>query len=208
MFGPLASLAALLDDPAKADARLFAQMAADTPEWPDWTVAIRPVLAPLVEKNAIPRPVVARVLDMPFNALALPHQTIVVAKSMVEFCRGRTGEMAFVLAHELAHIHLGHAGDRTRLNALAGLLGMTNMVVGVVSRFLLDRAYSREQEFEADETALRFCRRAGYAATAGAAFMERLASLDRSTGVGHLLDTHPPLAERVSFLRSLAATAG
>lgn len=206
MFGPLASIAALLDDPAKADARLFAQMAADTPESPDWTVAVRPVLAPLVEKNAIARPVVARVLDMPFNALALPHQTIVVAKSMVEFCRGRTAQLAFVLAHELAHIHLGHAGDRTRLNALAGLLGMTNVVVGVVTRFLLDRAYSREQEFEADETAVKFCRAAGYPAAAGAAFMERLASLDRSTGVGNLLDTHPPLAERVSFLRSLAAT--
>lgn len=201
MFGLLANL---FDDPAAADARLLAQMTAESPELPEWSAAVWRVLAPLVEQNGLTRPIVGRVLEMPLNALALPHQTIVVARSLVEFCREHTPQMAFVLAHELAHIHLGHAGDRARLNALAGLLGSTNLVVGMVSRLLLDRAYSREQEFEADETAVGFCKRAGYAASAGAVFLERLRNLDRSTGVGHLLDTHPPLAERVAFVRSLA----
>lgn len=204
MFGPLASLSALLDDPAAADSRLFAQLSAESPELPDWSVAVTRVLAPLLETNGITRPIAGRVLEMPFNALALPHQTIVVARSLVEFCREQTHQMAFVLAHELAHIQLGHAGERTRMNALAGLLGMTNVVVGMVSRLLLDRAYSREQEFEADEKSVAFCRRAGYTPGAGAVFLERLRNLDRSTGVSHLLDTHPPLAERVSFLRSVS----
>lgn len=201
MFGLLANL---FDDPAKADARLLAQMTAESPELPEWSAAVGRVLAPLVQANGITRPIAGRVLEMPLNALALPHHTIVVARSLVEFCRQHTHQMAFVLAHELAHIHLGHAGDRARLNALAGLLGSTNLVVGMVSRLLLDRAYSREQEFEADEKAVELCKRAGYAASAGAVFLERLRDLDRGTGVGHLLDTHPPLGERVAFVRSLA----
>ncbi|MCU0705735.1 MAG: M48 family metalloprotease [Fimbriiglobus sp.] len=201
----LAAIAALLDDPAAADARLFARLTAESPEVPDWSAAVWPVFAPILEKNAVARPMVVRVLEMPLNALALPHRTVVVARSLVEFCRGHTAQLAFVLAHELAHITLGHAADRTRLNALAGLLGTTNLVVGMASRFLLDRAYGREQEFEADATAVRLCRAAGYAPGAGAEFLDRLRGLDRGTGVGNLIDTHPPLAERIAYLRSLTA---
>jgi predicted Zn-dependent protease len=123
----------------------------------------------------------------------------------VDFCRDQRDQIAFVLAHEAAHIHLGHARERSQANALAAMLGTANVLIGLGLRFLLDRAFSREQEFEADRLAVRFCTRAGYAPQAAVAFLERLASVDPSTGAGPLLSTHPPLKDRVSQLRLAVA---
>jgi Zn-dependent protease with chaperone function len=167
------------------------------------------VLDRLLTHNRIGRPMVSRVLDMPVvNALALPHKTIVLAQPLVEFCRGARDQIAFVVAHEAAHIHLGHAGQRSRANALVAALGTTNPLVGIGIRMLFDRAYTRDQEFEADRAAVTLCARAGYAPQAAATFLTRLAALDGSTGgVAQLLSTHPPMRERIENLR-LASHAG
>jgi len=194
----------LFKTPSEVEARMLRQLCKNTPELPDWSAAVQPVLTRLLQRNSNPRSMVSRVLyKMPFNALALPYKTIVVAQSLVDFCRDERDQIAFVLAHEVAHIHLGHAGERSRLNAFMTLLRATNVVAEIGLRFLLDRAFSREQELEADRFAVRFCARAGYAPQAAADFLERLPGVDRSIGVGQLLDTHPPLKERISQIRSV-----
>jgi predicted Zn-dependent protease len=161
------------------------------------------VLGRLLANSRVKRPMVSRVLDMPvFNALALPHKTIVLAQSLVEFCRDERDQMAFVVAHEAAHIHLGHAKERSRANTLVTVLGATNPLVGMGIRMLFDRAYSREQEFEADRLAATFCARAGYAPQAATAFLARLGAIaGASEGVLQLLSTHPPVRDRIEQLR-------
>lgn len=193
----------LFQSPSKVEVRLLSQLRRKAPELPDWSAAVQAVLTRLLERNSIRRQMVARVLDMPFNALALPYKTIVLAQSLVELCRDERDQIAFVLAHEAAHIHLGHAAERSRANALMGLLRTTNVLAGFGLRFVLNRAFSREQEFEADQLAVKFCARAGYASHAAATFLGRLAVMDRSTGVGQLLDTHPPMRDRVSQLQAV-----
>ena len=156
----------LFDDPKIIEAKLLKQMLRDAPELPDWSAAVQPVLTRLLTSNQIQRPMFSRVLTMPvLNALALPHSTIVLAESLVEFCRDKRDQLAFVLAHEAAHIHLGHAKERSRANALATVLRL-NPLIGIGIRMLFARAFSREQEFEADRVALTFCIRAGYASPA------------------------------------------
>jgi predicted Zn-dependent protease len=111
--------------------------------------------------------------------------------------------MAFVLAHEAAHIHLGHAWDRSRANALVSLFRTANPLVGVGMRMLLDRAYSREQEFEADKLAVSLSARAEYAPDGAITLLTRLAEL-AGTGSGvvsQLLSTHPPVKERIGQLQ-------
>jgi predicted Zn-dependent protease len=70
-------------------------------------------------------------------------------------------------------------------------------------RMLFDRAFSREQEFEADRNAVTMCANAGYAREAGAVFLARLRTLDQSTGVWQILSTHPPLTERITHVREV-----
>ena len=196
-----------LDDPAQGEAKVLGQLLRQAPELPDWSAAVQPVLARLLSASKIERPMITRVLSLPiFNALALPHQTIVLAESLVEFCRDERDQMAFVVAHEAAHIHLGHAKERSRAKALAGFLRI-NPLLGMGIRFLFDRAFSREQEFEADRGALTLCVRAGYSPHAGIAFLERLGAYASGTGTAlQILSTHPPIKDRIAQLQGIVAT--
>ena len=135
----------------------------------------------------------SRVLNMPFNALALPHKTIIVAQSLVEFCRGERDQMAFVVAHELAHIHLGHASERSRAGALTTMLRMGHPLLGNrTPNAVLTGPSSREQEIRGGpHRGYHRARQAGYAPDAGAKFLARLRTLDQSTGVWQVLSTHP-----------------
>ncbi len=193
----------LFDDPAVTESRFLGQMLRQSPELPDWSAAVQPVLTRLLTSNQIRRPMFSRVLTIPeFNALALPHATIILAESLVEFCRGQTDQLAFVLAHEAAHINLGHAKERQRANAMAGVLRV-NPLLGMGIKFLFERAFSREQEFEADRTAVQLCARAGYAPQAATLFLTRLGAFAAEMrGVEHLLSTHPPLKERIAQLQA------
>ena len=63
----------LFDDPAITEACLLSQLLKASPELPDWSSAVQPVLTRLLACSKIERPMVSRVLAMPvFNALALP----------------------------------------------------------------------------------------------------------------------------------------
>jgi Zn-dependent protease with chaperone function len=193
----------LFDDPKIIEAKLLKQLLRESPELPDWSSAVQPVLTQLLTSNQIQRPMFSRVLTMPvMNALALPHSTIVLAESLVEFCRNERDQLAFVLAHEAAHIHLGHAKERSRANTMAGFLRI-NPLIGIAIRMLFDRAFSREQELEADRVAVALCARAGYAPQAAIAFLTRLNVFANSPGgVGQLMSTHPLMKERIAQLRA------
>ena len=194
----------LFDDPKISEAKLLKQLLRESPELPEWSAAVQPVLTRLLTSNQIQRPMYIRVLTMPvMNAQALPYSTIVLAESLVEFCRNERDQLAFVLAHEAAHIHLGHATERSRANTLATVVRI-NPLLGMGLRVLLDRAFSREQELEADRVALKFCVCAGYAPQAAIAFLTRLSAFAGTPdGVGQLMSTHPLMKERIAQLRSM-----
>jgi Zn-dependent protease with chaperone function len=192
------------DEPATVEKRLMQGFLRQAPELPEWSAAVQPVLTRLIATNQIAKPMVSRVLAMPaLNAFALPYTTIVLTQSLVEFCRDERDQLAFVLGHEAAHIHLGHAKERANANALAGVLRI-NPLLGMGLKMLFDRAFSREQEYEADRLAVTMCARAGYSPRAAAVFLTRLGAFTSSTGsVAQLLSTHPPLPERIGQLRGV-----
>ena len=191
-----------VEDDADVEARALADMVKEHPELPDWSAAVQPMLDRLLHHNGIKRELVCRVLSkMPFNALALAHKTIVIAEPLVDFCRGQTHQMAFVVGHEISHLHRGHGRERFGVGTVAGML-TGNPLVAFGMQKLLDTGCSRENEFEADRDAVTFCHRAGYSAEAGAEFLQRLAGgeLPRNV-IQQLLSTHPPLSERLAEIR-------
>lgn len=118
-----------------------------------------------------------------------------------------------VLAHEVAHEVLQHVGKRRALS-LSITAGFT--VLGIIfpgtslADFLVNplvvRAFSRDQEKQADAKAVEILRAMGYRAPRRALALA-LQTVDQANGKevpqGRLLAAHPPLAERLAALEPL-----
>lgn len=161
----------------------------------------------------------ALVVDRPgLNAAALADGTVVLWAGLVQaVTEGRVSrhELAGVLAHELAHIELGHGRQRAARELMArpfvGWLGLSTG--GLVGRTLLDRGLallrkgaSRQAELEADALAVSLLRRAGFPPGSLARFLERLAEQGPREPVwGAWRSTHPHAAERLRALDEAGA---
>jgi Zn-dependent protease with chaperone function len=190
---------------ALAESNLLADMRVDELEWPDWSASVKGTLEKLLTANLVTRPCVCKVIDYPVaNAFALPLQTILLTQPLVELCRGERDQLAFVLAHELAHQILGHASARSRHEAILSMAPIANPLLGMGLQLLFSRAMSREHEFQADDKALSLVQRAGFSLRAAVQFLARLEELSHSEGslLGEWLSTHPPLADRIRTLQS------
>lgn len=146
------------------------------------------------------------------NALALPGGPVFVSWPLLEMCQGQRDEIAFVLGHEMAHIVRRHALDRIIRDAALSLLlrqssgrHAASAWLGRAGRQVLSRAYSRDEELEADAFAVALIRTAGGDPLAGERLLERLAQQTSGQSVGFAGDylaTHPPITERVANLRA------
>jgi Zn-dependent protease with chaperone function len=146
------------------------------------------------------------------NALALPGGPVFVSWPLLEMCQGQRDEIAFVLGHEMAHIVRQHTLNRIVKDAALSLLlrqtsgrHAASAWLSQAGRQMLGRAFSREDELEADVFAVALVGTAGGDALAGERLLEKLAqgASGQSVGLaGEYLATHPPLIERVANLRS------
>lgn len=147
------------------------------------------------------------------NAAALADGSVVLWAGLVKAVdEGEIprDELAGLLAHEIAHIELGHGRQRViqellsrplvgRLSLLGGPIGRAAVGRGVE---LLRRGASREAELEADRTAVRLLRQAGFDPAGLERFLGRLARLaPEKPGWTELLSTHPHIAARRARLR-------
>jgi Zn-dependent protease with chaperone function len=168
-------------------------------------------LAGHVKKKQIPF-IVRVTAEREPNALALPGGPVFVSWPLLELCQGQRDEIAFVLGHEMAHIVRRHTLDRIVKDAALSLLlrqasgrNAASAWLGQAGRQLLGRAFSREDELEADVFAMALVGTAGGDALAGERLLEKLAQVTsgQSVGIaGEYLATHPPLMERVANLRA------
>ena len=113
------------------------------------------------------------------NARATTKQ-VEINRGMLEFCQNDS-ELAYVIAHEIAHIALKHHRDAA-INFLTGLIGDAALWAtlipspGIIATTTL-AAKSESYEIEADYIALYLLVRAGYAPEEAAQFWQRLATI-------------------------------
>jgi predicted Zn-dependent protease len=150
------------------------------------------------------------------NAFATSGGHILVTRGLVNAAKSEDA-LAGVLAHEIAHIQLQHSikaiktsritqaimvTGTSAVGAAAGmdvneLTDVFNESVGEIVITLVNNGYSRDQEFEADSTALNLMASAGYNPSGLVDMLRELNVVQNST-TGGFNRTHPTPAQRIT----------
>lgn len=124
-------------------------------------------------------------LDDTLNAFALPDGSIRFYAGLMELMSD--DELRFVIGHEIAHVHQGHAKGRFRTAYLAqaarkGVASQGNTAgalaasdLGGVLEELFKAQYSQRNELAADAEGLAFLRRHGHTEAAAVSALQKLA---------------------------------
>lgn len=151
------------------------------------------------------------------NAFALPGGFLYVNRGLVEAVRSE-GELAGVLAHEIAHVAMRH-GTRQATKGTAAQAGFsvlqrilgrndneTGKIVGVVGGIGLNAAFlkfGRDDEREADRVGAEIMAKAGYDPEDMARFFDLLAAQRRRnpSKVEQFFASHPSPGDRAALIR-------
>jgi len=148
------------------------------------------------------------------NAFALPGGPMFVNRGMIDAAQTE-GQVAGVMAHELAHVLLRHGtanatkAQNAQFGALAGAIagaiigGRVGSAVQQGSQFgagtLLMR-YSREYEKQADLLGAQIMARAGYDPNDLARMFETISKQGQSSGAPEWLSSHPNPGNRTQYI--------
>ena len=156
--------------------------------------------------------------DTGFNAFAAPGGYVFITKGLIDRISDEA-ELAAILAHEITHVTEKHHLKAMKSNASshaatalgAQLLGSqvrNSTVRGVISdqglalvRELYSRGLDRDDEFEADRTAVALAARAGFDPYGLVSVLQGLRSAGPDNPLFSLsLSTHPPTQQRLDQL--------
>jgi predicted Zn-dependent protease len=163
------------------------------------------------------------VVDSPeVNAFALPGGYVFVNEGAIEAARTE-GELAGVLAHEIAHVSLRHGTTQASRAYLArSATSLLNSVAGVSQNDFLSVAAAacgagannffmrsnRAAELQADAEGARLLAEAGFDPRDMSNFFERLNEREGERGDGAAVSDHPDPASRVEAIGKVAAALG
>lgn len=138
------------------------------------------------------------------NAYATPDGQVVFYTGLLDALPDENA-LAFVMAHEISHIELGHA---TRSQVAEGILGTAlGLLVGRQAPLVQSGAalaykgmtsgYSRSMESEADIAAMTLMDKAGYDPMGALTTLQLFAQMEGRGGGGGLFSTHPGARDRI-----------
>ena len=168
-----------------------------------------------VVRNKLHRFEVGVVSDDQPTAYALPGGFVFLTRALIELGERDRDELAFVVAHEMAHVIRRHAINRVLRQTAFAAASMIAPGRGAIAPWLRrvglqwpERGYSRDQEFEADALGAVLTRAATFDPRGALRLFARFQRLDRATGapsLGTYLSTHPPVGERITRLEERLA---
>src|SRR5919107_870715 len=151
------------------------------------------------------------------NAFALPNGRLYVTRGLLALANDAS-EIAAVLSHEIAHVTLRHASQRSELQARSAVIKrVAENVLNDAEQAALEQNearstlanFSRAQELEADQMGVRVLARAGfdpYGATRFLTALGRSGTGSDATGADRMA-SHPSTSERISLALQAARRA-
>lgn len=159
-----------------------------------------------------------------FNARCTFSHVITVNAGVFSLAKTED-ELAFLIAHEMAHGQKKHLLKSNNNKVFLGIAkqlyqtystqSYTNyQLAAIATKFISNQVFSVEQEWEADNRAFEYATRAGYNPTAGATLWTRIRQKYGDNGrsfLGMILspDTHPTNSQRIeNYYNKLAEISG
>lgn len=149
------------------------------------------------------------------NAFACPGGPVYITKGLLQKLN-TDDELAFVLGHEVAHISLQHGRKAINKGLMAQTLasillsGKSETIqqgVGIAWT-IIDRGYSREQEYDSDEKGALYAIKAGFkgsgAVDALTVLQKESGGSGKQSGLNKILSTHPPIQTRIDRVKKFA----
>ena len=115
-------------------------------------------------------------------------------------------ELAFVIAHEVAHHLLDHINKKTDAIFVGSILGellLDDYVSGLFLGSIVNAVNSREYEEKADAIALKIIQKSGYDIQKARFVLMRMAKMDYRV-TSKFLQSHPSGFERITAFDELA----
>jgi predicted Zn-dependent protease len=122
-------------------------------------------------------------------------------------------EVAMIMGHEIAHALREHAREQAAKSALTGIAGNILGVIAAASGYgdwtniaisagqgLATRAFSRDDESEADLIGMELAARAGYDPRAGITLWQKMGKASKGS-TPEFLSTHPANDSRIEDIR-------
>jgi Zn-dependent protease with chaperone function len=145
------------------------------------------------------------------NAFALPGGYVFLTSSILDLCQRQADQIAFIVAHEMAHIVKQHAMERivahSAVSFASNLPSFRTAISGWAKRAgmsALQSSYSQDHELDADAWAARLSRAAGFNAQGGIDLLTSLAKMNPKNEPGKLaayFSSHPPVSTRVAAIQ-------
>jgi beta-barrel assembly-enhancing protease len=149
------------------------------------------------------------------NAFALPGGFIFATRPLLELCGWDVDEVAFILAHEMAHVLHGHAMERITNGWVLAAAGRAVRLSWAGSLLLqqatemVHKAYSRDQELDADLLGVQLSQSAGFDPHGGKRLLCRLqANAVPDSPLDVYFATHPSFPDRIANVNQYLESAG
>jgi predicted Zn-dependent protease len=150
------------------------------------------------------------------NAFALPNGRLYVTRGLLALANDAS-EVAAVLSHEIAHVTLRHASQRSELQARSAVIERVaeNVLNNAAEAAVVQNqarstlaSFSRIQELEADQTGVRVLARAGFDPYGAPRFLTALGRSGNNSDTTGGITSHPSTNERITRALQAARRAG
>ena len=173
---------------------------------------LKRVMIPLLQAMDKPKPpsqVKVGIIDDPsINAANAGNGEFYVTTGLLQ--KANDDQLLAIMAHEVAHDDLGHVAKAQALGTGIGIgaVILDQIIPGAgrvvpVAGALIQRKYSRTEEYEADRHGVELLKRVGRDKDVMIATLTWLMNTEGDGGGGGFFSTHPETGDRIEVLRKL-----
>ncbi len=142
------------------------------------------------------------------NAYAIAGGRMFINTGILEFLETED-EIAFVMAHEIAHNELQHCIKRVQYAAIASSIDPSFGELVQLAYGIYSMPFTKYDEYEADELGVWLMKKAGYDKQGAVTFFEKLEQLEKEYGidqrdaVNDFISSHPTARDRREKVKNL-----